>query len=88
MTQDEEYKTWWHNEGSGIIPLPNEDMEEFAHRITEIAWSNSAFKEREACAKLFELTDLGGLKSDVWLQNYTATILDGYAKAIRTRGQA
>ena len=45
-------------------------------------------KEREACAKLFELTDLGGLKSDVWLQNYTATILNGYAKAIRARGQA
>jgi hypothetical protein len=44
--------------------------------------------EREACAKLLERTDLGGLKSDVWLQNYTATILDGYAKAIRARGQA
>ena len=43
--------------------------------------------EREGCAKLFELTDLGGLKSDVWLQNYTATMLDGYAKAIRARGQ-
>jgi hypothetical protein len=45
-------------------------------------------EEREACAKLLETTDLGGLKSDVWLQNYTATILDGYAKAIRARGQA
>jgi hypothetical protein len=45
-------------------------------------------KEREACAKLLERTDLGGLKSDVWLQNYTATILDGYAKAIRARGQS
>jgi len=44
--------------------------------------------EREACAKLLERTDLGGLKSDAWLQNYTATILDGYAKAIRARGQA
>jgi hypothetical protein len=44
--------------------------------------------EREACAKLLELTDLSGLKSDVWLQNYTATMLDGYAKAIRARGQA
>ena len=43
--------------------------------------------EREACAKLLELTDLSGLKSDVWLQNYTATILDGYAKAIRARGK-
>ena len=51
MTEDKAYKAWWHNEGSGIIPLFNEDMEEFAHRITQIAWSNGAFKEREACAK-------------------------------------
>ena len=56
------------------------DLEAFAKLVAE--------KEREACAKLLERTDLGGLKSDVWLQNYTATILDGYAKAIRTRGQA
>ena len=52
MTQDEAYKAWWHNEGSGILPLPNEDMEEFAHRMTQSAWSNGAFKEREACAKI------------------------------------
>ena len=52
MTQDEAYKAWWHNEGSGILPLPNEDMEEFAHRMTQIAWSNGAFKEREACAEI------------------------------------
>ena len=52
MTQDEAYKAWWHNEGSGIIPLPNEDMKEFAHRMTQIAWSNGAFKEREACAEI------------------------------------
>jgi hypothetical protein len=56
------------------------DLVAFAKLVAE--------KEREACAKLFETTDLGGLKSDVWLQNYTATILDGYAKAIRARGQA
>ena len=54
MTEDEAYKAWWHNEGSGIIPLPNEDMEEFAHRITQIAWSNGAFKEREDCADIAE----------------------------------
>ena len=54
MTKDEAYKAWWHNEGSGIIPLPNEDMEEFAHRMTQIAWSNGAFKEREECAKRLE----------------------------------
>ena len=55
-------------------------LETFAKLVAE--------KEREACAKLLERTDLGGLKSDVWLQNYTATIFDGYAKAIRARGKA
>ena len=64
--------------GSGDVHISH--LEAFAKLVAE--------KEREACAKLFELTDLGGLKSDVWLQNYTATILDGYAKAIRARGQA
>ena len=56
-----------------------DDLETFAKLVAK--------KEREACAKLLERTDLGGLKSDVLLQNYTATILDGYAKAIRARGQ-
>ena len=58
MTQDEAYKEWWHNEGSGIIPLPNEDMEDFAHRITQIAWSNGAFKEREKI--LFAIKEVRG----------------------------
>jgi hypothetical protein len=67
-------------EQNGFWVIVTEELERFAKLVAE--------KEREACAKLFELTDLGGLKSDVWLQNYTATILDGYAKAIRARGQA
>ena len=49
------YKNWWYTEGSAIRPLPNEDIEEFAKRITEIAWSNGQYKEREACAKIVEL---------------------------------
>ena len=74
MTQDEAYKAWWHNEGSGILPFPNEDMEEFAHRMTQIAWSNGAFKEREACATMSDwiLKEGGGTWGD----------------AIRARGQA
>jgi hypothetical protein len=74
MTQDEAYKAWWHNEGSGIIPLPNEDMEEFAHRMTQIAWSNGAFKEREACAKV--------------AFSWNHEITDKVAEEIRARGQA
>jgi len=40
------YQIWWDTEGSAMRPLPNEDMEEFARRITAIAWSNSEFVER------------------------------------------
>jgi len=87
MKQDESYKTWWHNEGSGIIPLPNEDMEEFAHRMTEIAWSNGAFKEREACAEIAEKQRYAmniSLTSHP-VQNGTAV---GIANQIRARGKA
>jgi len=44
--------------------------------------------EREACAKLIETTDLGGISSDPKLQNFIAALLFGYAQAIRARGQA
>jgi hypothetical protein len=89
-------------EQNGFWVIVTEELERFAklvaekerERISVIAMDAAekavdvAIKlEREGCAKLFELTDLGGLKSDVWLQNYTATMLDGYAKAIRARGQ-
>jgi hypothetical protein len=68
---------WWYTEGSGMRPLPNEDIEEFAKRITEIAWSNGAYKEREACAKVCEQTDDGT----------PYNLAEACAKAIRTRGQ-
>ena len=48
------YKTWWDNEGSGMPPLPNEDMEEFSHRMTQIVWAKAAAAEREVCAKVAE----------------------------------
>ena len=45
-------------------------------------------EEREACAKLLETTDLGGLKDNPAIQSWFAEILLAYAKAIRVRGQA
>jgi hypothetical protein len=90
MTQDEIIEmaklAGWEMDDSCVLEpeviwyISQGQLEAFAKLVAE--------KEREACAKLLERTDLGGLKSDVWLQNYTATILDGYAKAIRARGQA
>jgi hypothetical protein len=35
------FDAWWHNEGSGIVPRPDDDMESHAHRVAEIAWKNS-----------------------------------------------
>jgi len=38
-----EFEIWWRNEGSGITPNKNEDTEEFAKRITSIAWHNGEY---------------------------------------------
>lgn len=73
------HKNWWHTEGSGIRPLPNEDIEEFAKRITEIAWSNGEFVEREACAKYVEGLMVG---------NQPLTVVMGaIGDGIRARGE-
>jgi len=52
----------------------------FANKVQE--------KEREACAKLLERTDLGGLKDNPAMQSWVAEMLLAYVKAIRARGQA
>jgi hypothetical protein len=76
------WKTWWDEEGSAMRNLPDEDFEEFARRITQIAWSNGAYKEREACAKVCEeLPPVG--ESKQWER---ATLKD-CAAAIRARGE-
>ena len=43
--------------------------------------------EREACAKLLETTDLGGLKDNPAMQSWVAEMLLAYVTAIRARGQ-
>jgi hypothetical protein len=40
------YKMWWDTEGSAMRPHDHEDLEEFARRITEIAWENGRFVEK------------------------------------------
>jgi hypothetical protein len=39
----EDYKTWWSNEGSGLVPFSTEDNEEFMYRVSGIAWSNGSY---------------------------------------------
>jgi len=36
MTSD--FEQWWHAEGSGLAPHPDEDHEEHARRVAEVAW--------------------------------------------------
>lgn len=95
------FDTWWHQEGSGIIPndIPNdkEDMEEFAKRIAKIAWSNGAYTEREACAKLCDeaLLELKETVNQLKASEYIAQcVVEGaiaqaekLSKAIRARSK-
>jgi hypothetical protein len=32
------YEEWWKTVGSGLAPLPSEDTEEHAKRVTSLAW--------------------------------------------------
>jgi hypothetical protein len=41
------YEIWWYEEGSAMHPIGDEDAEEHVHRVSKIAWSNGAYKERE-----------------------------------------
>lgn len=43
----EDFEIWWHNEGSGMQQIGEEDVEDFALRITGVAWSNGAYKALE-----------------------------------------
>lgn len=52
-----DFEHWWYHEGS---QGPNGmDLEEHCKRMCQIAWSNGAYKEREACAQYAENYDLG-----------------------------
>ena len=64
--------------GLGVDGL--DELNHFAKLVAE--------KEREACAKLLETTDLGGLKDNPAMQSWVANMLLAYVKAIRARGQA
>lgn len=74
-----DFENWWHQEGSALHPLPTEDIEEFAKRITQIAWSNGVYKERDACAKVCEQIDTAAFGSERLAPNDCAA-------AIRARG--
>jgi hypothetical protein len=52
-------------------PHPDEDVEQFARRITEIAWSNGAYVEREECAKLSETVGYKDFASDIRARSTT-----------------
>jgi hypothetical protein len=62
------FATWWNTEGSGMRPLPNEDIEEFTKRVTDIAWSNGEEVKREALSGkilgAFPLFDDDGLDEE------------------------
>jgi hypothetical protein len=101
MTQDEIIEMWENSGDLEIIGMPYSMIETFAKLVAlryqkKIAdleniicqrhWD--VLQEREACAKLLEATDLGGLKDNPAMQSWVAEMLLAYVKAIRARGQA
>jgi hypothetical protein len=101
MTQDEIIEMWKNSGDLEIIGMPYSMIESFAKLVAlryqkKIAdleniicqrhWD--VLQEREACAKLLEATDLGGLKDNPAMQSWVAEMLLAYVKAIRARGQA
>lgn len=72
------FKEWWFNEGSQA-PYTHHDCEEHCMRMCEIAWSNGAYAEREACAKLVEKSSLP--------DTYSQECLPDIANEIRARGE-
>jgi hypothetical protein len=41
---EKDFEKWWFDEGSGMSPQPNEDLEEHCCRVAKIAWLNGYFK--------------------------------------------
>ena len=80
-----DFKTWWEREGSAMRPSPNEDIEEFAKRMTQIAWNNGEFVEREACAKVCDDIFRHWLQTDPD-EKFATPDADDCARAIRARG--
>ena len=75
-----DFEYWWYHEGS---QGPNGmDLEEHCKRMCQIAWSNGAFVEREACAKVAEDMDAAVLA----ILNVTGQPI-AIAAAIRARSQ-
>ena len=71
-----------------VASAERESLRESFRVVTAAEASAAILHEREACAKLIETSDLGGISSDPKLQNFIAALLFGYAQAIRARGQA
>ena len=70
--------------------MTHQEIKELAGHRAVSPWvmklvNDAVAKEREACAKLLETTDLGGLKDNPAIQSWFAEILLAYAKAIRAR---
>lgn len=65
-----DWETWWDNEGSAIRPTDTEDVEEFARRITAIAWANGAYKAHINLAKQIEAMPFGDTAASfaVWIR--------------------
>lgn len=52
------FEIWWRNVGSGIHPMPSEDSEEHAKRVSALAWSAGSLDLLEAAKNLSKELDV------------------------------
>jgi hypothetical protein len=45
---NDRFNRWWHDEGSGIVPIDLGDIEEHTRMVAGIAWSNGEQVARES----------------------------------------
>ena len=48
-SQYDNFHDWWYNEGSGILPHTEDDMQTHAFRVAELAWHECALPCMTAC---------------------------------------
>jgi hypothetical protein len=71
----EDFKIWWHREGSGMPPLKGEETCEHVERVSAIAWANGAYKATEALE-----AENARLKAEVERLTKAGDAMDAYLK--------
>lgn len=55
--QEIQFQKWWHDIGSGIVPLPDDDYETHAKRVAMMAYCAGSHQADSKIARIKELRE-------------------------------